>query len=71
LFEAVSRPPTTGGDTMGYLKRLVGVATKEEFGATAIEYGLIAGCIAVAIIATLGTVGQHLGTTFGRLANAI
>ncbi len=56
---------------MGYLKRLVGVATKEEFGATAIEYGLIAGCIAVAIIATLGTVGQHLGTTFGRLANAI
>jgi pilus assembly protein Flp/PilA len=56
---------------MSYLKRLVEAAKKEEFGATAIEYGLIAGCIAVAIIATLGTLGQHLSVTFGRLANAI
>lgn len=41
-------------------KRLV----KEDEGATAIEYGLLAALIAVAIIAIVGSLGQTLNTTF-------
>lgn len=41
---------------------------KDESGATAIEYGLIAALIAVAIIATLSLVGGHLTNTFNKVA---
>ncbi len=37
---------------------------KDESGATAIEYGLIASLIAVAIIGAVTTVGGNLTTTF-------
>lgn len=37
---------------------------KNEDGATAIEYGLIAALIAVAAIAALGAVGTNLTSTF-------
>ena len=37
---------------------------KNEEGATAIEYGLIAALIAVAIITAVSTVGTQLNTTF-------
>lgn len=37
---------------------------KDEGGATAIEYGLIAALISVAIILTLISVGQNLDATF-------
>ena len=36
---------------------------KDESGATAIEYGLIAALIAVVIIGALGLVGTNLNTT--------
>lgn len=36
----------------------------DEEGATAIEYGLIAGLIAVAIIATVGSIGEELKKYF-------
>lgn len=36
----------------------------DDRGATAIEYGLIAALIAVAIIATVATLGGNLTTTF-------
>ena len=39
-----------------------------ESGATAIEYGLIAAGISVAIITVVGTVGSSLNTTFTSLA---
>ncbi len=38
--------------------------SKNEDGATAIEYGLLAALIAVAIITIVGTLGQTLRTTF-------
>ncbi|QIK78177.1 Flp family type IVb pilin [Sphingomonas piscis] len=41
---------------------------KNEDGATAIEYGLIAALIAVAAIAAMGSVGTKLGTTFNNVA---
>ena len=42
-----------------------------ESGATAIEYGLIAAGIAVAIITIVGTVGTNLAATFGKIATAV
>lgn len=42
---------------------------KDESGATAIEYGLIAGLIAVVIIGALGLIGTNLTTKFNAIAN--
>jgi pilus assembly protein Flp/PilA len=44
---------------------------RNESGATAIEYGLIAALIAVAIIAAATTTGTNLGNTFQTIAGAI
>jgi len=41
---------------------------KDESGATAIEYGLIASLIAVAIIAGATALGTALNTTFNTLS---
>lgn len=40
---------------------------KDEEGATAIEYGLIAGLIAVAIVTTVGLLGTEINTTFDKI----
>jgi pilus assembly protein Flp/PilA len=42
-----------------------------ENGATAIEYGLIAASISVAIILAVQTVGTNLNTTFTNVSNAL
>ena len=44
---------------------------KNNKGATAIEYGLIAALIAVAAIAAMGNIGSHLGTTFNAVATKL
>jgi pilus assembly protein Flp/PilA len=44
---------------------------KDENGATAIEYGLIAAGISVAIIATVTSLGGKLVTTFGKVSTAL
>jgi pilus assembly protein Flp/PilA len=44
---------------------------KDESGATAIEYGLIAACISVAIIAVVQGVGTKLNSTFTSVSNAL
>ena len=44
---------------------------KDESGATAIEYGLIAAGIAVAIIAAVGTVGTNLDLLFKDVASKL
>jgi pilus assembly protein Flp/PilA len=43
----------------------------DESGATAIEYGLIAAGIAVAIIAVVGAVGTGINTTFTNIATGL
>jgi pilus assembly protein Flp/PilA len=43
----------------------------DDNGATAIEYGLIAASIAVAIIAVLQGLGTNLNTTFSSVSTAI
>jgi pilus assembly protein Flp/PilA len=50
-----------------FIKRFI----RDEAGATAIEYGLIAAGIAVAIIAVVQGVGTNLNTTFGTVQTAL
>ena len=42
---------------------------RNEEGATAIEYGLIAALIAVAAITAMGALGNQLSSTFGTVAD--
>ena len=44
---------------------------KDESGATAIEYGLIAALIAVVLVGTLGLVGDQLALTFGAVEDGL
>jgi pilus assembly protein Flp/PilA len=44
---------------------------KDESGATAIEYGLIAAGIAVAIITAVNTVGTDLSGLFGKISGKL
>ncbi len=51
--------------------RMFGKFLADESGATAIEYGLIAAGIAVAIITVVGNLGTSLNTTFTSVTNAL
>ena len=51
--------------------KLVSKFLKDESGATAIEYGLIAALISVAIIAAATTLGSNLNTTFTTIGNDV
>jgi pilus assembly protein Flp/PilA len=53
------------------MKTLVSRFLKDESGATAIEYGLIAAGISVAIIAVVQGLGDKLNTTFTSVQNAL
>ncbi|WP_308123579.1 Flp family type IVb pilin [Modestobacter marinus] len=44
---------------------------REQKGATAVEYGLMVGLIAVAIIVTVGLLGGRLDTLFRNVLNAL
>ena len=44
---------------------------KDESGATAIEYGLIAGLISVVILGALKTIGTNINTKFTNISNAL
>ena len=46
------------------LRRLIG----DKSGITAIEYGLIASLIAVAVIVAVQTLGTNLNTVFGQVS---
>lgn len=51
------------------MKALVSRFLNDESGATAIEYGLIASLIAVAIIAAATTLGTNISNTFNNVAD--
>lgn len=53
------------------MKTLVSRFFKDESGATAIEYGLIAAGIAVAIIAVVNTLGTQLKGTFQKVSDEL
>ena len=52
---------------MKFLKNLV----RDEPGATAIEYGLIAALIAVAAMGAMSTLGEELEGTFGDVESSL
>jgi len=53
------------------ISRLFAQFIRDEAGATAIEYGLIAAGISVAIIVAVQTVGSSLNTTFTSVSTAL
>lgn len=53
------------------MKALFDRFKNDESGATAIEYGLIAALIAVAIIAAVRAVGGTLSTTFSEIDSGL
>ena len=53
------------------MTKLVRRFLDDTSGATAIEYGLIAGLISVVIITVLGAVGSRLNTKFGLISSAL
>ena len=53
------------------MKNLVVRFLKNESGATAIEYGLIAAGISVAIIAVVNGLGSKLNSTFGSISSQL
>ena len=53
------------------MRRFVKRFGRDESGATAIEYGLIAAGIAVAIIAAVGLLGDSLTSLFGEVDTAL
>jgi pilus assembly protein Flp/PilA len=53
------------------MKALFSRFVKDESGATAIEYGLIAALIAVAIIVAVRSVGNESRNTFNLVSNAL
>jgi len=53
------------------MKVLVSRFVKDESGATAIEYGLIAAGISVAIIAVVNGLGTKLNATFSSISSSL
>ena len=53
------------------MSSLVQKFLKDESGATAIEYGLIAAGIAIAIITAVQGVGSKLSTNFGSISTSL
>ena len=53
------------------MKNLVSRFLKDESGATAIEYGLIAAGIAIAIITAVNGVGTALNAEFGKISTSL
>jgi pilus assembly protein Flp/PilA len=53
------------------MKTLVSRFVKDESGATAIEYGLIAAGISVAIIAVVNGLGTKLNGTFSSVSSQL
>jgi len=54
-----------------WMRSLVSAFNAADSGVTAIEYGMIAGLIAVAIIAILTTLGGDLTNVFNSISNAM
>jgi pilus assembly protein Flp/PilA len=53
------------------MRRLINRFISDESGATAIEYGLIAAGISVAIIAVVNSLGSQLNTTFSTVSSQL
>jgi pilus assembly protein Flp/PilA len=73
LFKPARYNRTHGARSSAVFHRMVMLKSfvRDESGATAIEYGLIAAGIAVAIITVVQGLGTKLNTTFSNITTAI
>jgi pilus assembly protein Flp/PilA len=55
---------------LNYLKKLVKLK-EDTKAATAIEYGLIAAGVAIAIAVLIGTVGDDVASTFSKVSSSL
>ena len=53
------------------MTKFISKFVSDESGATAIEYGLIAALIAVAIITALGLLGDNISAAFNKIATEV
>jgi pilus assembly protein Flp/PilA len=53
------------------MRHLLNRFIKDQSGVTAIEYGLIASLVAVAIIGAVSTLGTKLTTVFTQVSNSL
>jgi pilus assembly protein Flp/PilA len=53
------------------MKNLIARFVKDQSGATAIEYGLIAAGISIAIITVIQGLGTKLSTTFSHISTSL
>jgi pilus assembly protein Flp/PilA len=60
-----------GTTMLNYIVRAADVLRRDEKGATAIEYGLIAGLVSVVIIGTLITLGGDLLSVFTSIQTGL
>ena len=67
------RSPRVLSEPMGdcNMRQFLKTLSKDQSGATAIEYGLIAALISVVIIGAVTTIGTKLNATFLKIGNAL
>jgi pilus assembly protein Flp/PilA len=53
------------------MNKFIARFVKDESGVTAMEYGMIAALIAVAILTALGTIGTQLNTAFTKIGTSL
>ena len=63
----MGRVNSNGGEMIRYIQRFL----RDQSGATAIEYGLIAGLISVVIVAVLTSIGTKLNVKFQRISTGL
>ena len=69
MHNAERGDPTLDGDL--FMKNLIARFAKDESGATAIEYGLIAAGIALAIITVVNNLGSTLNAKFNSISSSL
>ena len=62
-------PQSSGGAGVKRVTRLLSTFWNDESGATAIEYGLVATFIGIALIASMSALGAKLRAPFKDIAN--
>jgi len=69
--DAEGRAPNNKETTMLTFLNNLSALAKDERGVTALEYGLIAALIAVAIVTSVTALATKLSTTFNSIATAL
>lgn len=57
--------------TRNAVKSVIRIFTKDESGATAIEYGLFAALVGAVIVGTVATLGQDTNSGFQTMSDAL